>query len=441
MLDRLRAGIGLLLRPSGPPPRLSRRGRVFDISVALVLFIAAIEEGGGSGDATWQSRDDEPREGQQRGGPGAQDELPRPPPVPVRPFLPIEHDQTGWEVVMLLVVLPLVLRRRFPLAALWMVLGTAPLVTEYNAALRVSFYACVIAAYSAAVYSRYPVPALASLPAAALLYSQLRQETLPTVPDGAVPFLILIPIAVAADALRRWKRRADEDRARLSALEREQVDALRRATEHERARIARELHDVVTHNVSVMVIQAGAARKVMDTTPEQAREALLAVEAGGRAAMAELRHVMGLLTMDSDGPDPAGGTDLTPQPDLDRLDELVARVRDTGIPVELTRSGRPRPVPSGVELAAYRVVQEALTNTVKHAAGASSTVLVDYGAEQLRVEVTDTGGAPSASAATGAGHGLIGLRERLAVYGGTLHTGPRPSGGYRVTALIPLEVP
>ncbi|HEX8629033.1 MAG TPA: sensor histidine kinase, partial [Catenuloplanes sp.] len=209
VLDRLRAGIGLLLRPSGPPPRLSRRGRVFDISVALVLFIAAIEEGGGSGDATWQSRDDEPREGQQRGGPGAQDELPRPPPVPVRPFLPIEHDQTGWEVVMLLVVLPLVLRRRFPLAALWMVLGTAPLVTEYNAALRVSFYACVIAAYSAAVYSRYPVPALASLPAAALLYSQLRQETLPTVPDGAVPFLILIPIAVAADALRRWKRRAD----------------------------------------------------------------------------------------------------------------------------------------------------------------------------------------------------------------------------------------
>ena len=223
------------------------------------------------------------------------------------PFLPIEHDQAGWTVVMLLVVvLPLVLRRRYPLAVLWIVLGTAPLVSDYDAALRLSFYACVIAAYTAAVYSPYRVPALASLPVAALLYTQLREPAVPTVPDDAVPFLILIPIAVAADGLRRWKRRADEGRARLSTLEREQAEALRRAAEHERARIARELHDVVTHNVSVMVIQAGAARKVMDATPDQAREALLAVEAGGRAAMTELRHVMGLLTMDSDGPDPAG---------------------------------------------------------------------------------------------------------------------------------------
>jgi signal transduction histidine kinase len=214
---------------------------------------------------------------------------------------------------------------------------------------------------------------------------------------------------------------------------------LGRATEQERARIARELHDVVTHNVSMMVIQAGAARKVVDTTPDQAREALLAIEAGGRAAMTELRHVMGLLTMDSDGPDPAGTTDLMPQPGLDGLPTLIARVRHTGIPVELTTSGRPRPVPPGVELAAYRVVQEALTNTVKHAAGATATVLVEYGADQLRVEVTDTGGASHSPAGTGNGRGLIGLRERLAVYGGTLRTGPRLRGGYRVDARIPLE--
>ena len=264
---------------------------------------------------------------------------------------------------------------------------------------------------------------------------------MPTVPDSAVPFLILIPIAVAADGLRRWKHRADEGRARLAALEREQVEALRRATEHERARIARELHDVVTHNVSVMVIQAGAARKVMDATPDQAREALLAVEAGGRAAMAELRHVMGLLTMDSDGPDPAGGADLTPQPGLDRLGALVQRVRDTGVLVELTVAGQPRLVPPGIELTTYRIVQEALTNTVKHATGATATVIVEYGTDQLRVQVTDTGGTPGASAATGNRHGLIGLRERLAVYGGTLHTGSRPTGGYRVKAQIPLETP
>ena len=184
------------------------------------------------------------------------------------------------------------------------------------------------------------------------------------------PFLILVPIAVAADGLRTWKRRADEGRARLSTLEREQAEALRRAAEHERARIARELHDVVTHNVSVMVIQAGAARKVMDATPDQAREALLAVEAGGRAAMTELRHVMGLLTMDDDdgrpadaGPDAAAG----PGPAARRWSAGSAT---PGLPVELTVAGPPRPLPPGVELTAYRVVQEALTNTVKHAAGA-----------------------------------------------------------------------
>jgi signal transduction histidine kinase len=123
------------------------------------------------------------------------------------------------------------------------------------------------------------------------------------------------------------------------------------------------------------------------------------------------------------------------------LDALVQRVRDTGTPVELTVAGQPRPVPAGIELTAYRIVQEALTNTVKHASGATATVVVEYANDQLQVQVTDSGGTPGASATTGNRHGLIGLRERLAVYGGTLHTGARPTGGYRVTAQIPLEVP
>jgi signal transduction histidine kinase len=367
--------------------------------------------------------------------PGQQ--VPAQPGVFSEPFLPIQHDQGAAAVLLLFVVLPLVLRRRCPLAVLWIVLAIAPWLSDSNPALRLSFYVCVIAAYTAAVYSPYRVPALASLPLAALLYSQLQEPAVPTVPDNAVPFLILIPIAVAADGLRRWKRNADEGRERLSALEREQADALQRAAEHERARIARELHDVVTHNVSVMVIQAGAARKVMDASPDDAREALLAVEAGGRAAMTELRHGMGLLTMDSDESDPTT-TDLAPQPGLDRLEALVQRVRDIGVQVELSTVGQPRPLPSGIELTAYRVVQEALTNTVKHAAGATATVSVGYGADELRVEVTDTGGTPTAPA-SGNRHGLVGLRERLALYGGTLTTGPRISGGYRVTALIPLE--
>lgn len=430
-VGRLRDGAKLLLRRSGPLPSLPRRGQLFDAAVALGLLLTAILAGD-QGDVEHRAQFN------------LDPAVPVPPqvvPVP-DPFLPIENDQTGWTVVMLVVVvLPLIFRRRFPLAMLWLVLGTAPLVSDYDAALRLSFYACVIAAYAAAVYSPYRVPALASLPVAALLYTQIQESAVPTVPDDAVPFLILIPIAVAADGLRRWKRRADEDRARLSTLELEQAEALRHAAEHERARIARDLHDVVTHNVSVMVIQAGAARTVMPTDPDQAREALLAVEAGGRAAMTELRHVMGLLTMDGDGPDPASASSLTPQPGLGRLEALVQRVRETGTPVELTVADEPRPLLPGIELTAYRVVQEALTNTVKHAAGATATVRISYGAELLRVEVTDTGGTPGASAATGNGHGLIGLRERLAVYGGTLHTGPRLTGGYRVTAQIPLAAP
>ncbi|MFC7531757.1 sensor histidine kinase [Actinoplanes sp. GCM10030250] len=194
----------------------------------------------------------------------------------------------------------------------------------------------------------------------------------------------------------------------------------------------------------MMVIQAGAARKVLATGPDQAREALLAVEAGGRAAMSELRHVMGLLTMNAD--DLNGPDQLVPQPGLDRLDALIAGVRAGGVPVDLTVSGRVRPLPAGVELAAYRVVQEALTNTVKHAGGARATVVVDFGGDRLRLEISDTGGTGAGGtahgpAATGDGRGLIGLRERLAVYGGALHAGPQPQGGYRVRADIPLEAP
>ncbi|GDY70951.1 hypothetical protein SAV31267_004360 [Streptomyces avermitilis] len=162
--------------------------------------------------------------------------------------------------------------------------------------------------------------------------------------------------------------------------------------------------------------------------------------------MTELRHVMGLLTVTDEGEGPDERANLAdtaavpaPQPGLDQLEKLVGRVRDTGLPVDLIVTGPPRPLPPGLELAAYRVVQEALTNTVKHASGAAAAVTVEYGPEQLRVEVTDTGGHPGAGAPTGNGRGLIGLRERLAVHDGTLNTSRRLTGGYRVEALIPLE--
>jgi signal transduction histidine kinase len=404
--DRLCELAGQMTRQARRPPRLTRRSRAFDAALALILALIGVRYFtimNAAGTAGW----------------------------------------TGSALLVPLAAAPLALRRRFPLAVLWTVMAVTPLIRHSSQ--DIAFYAgvvCIIAAYSAAAYCSHRVPAIVSLPVAAVVLVILfTNAKLPHFPNGVVAVLVLVPVFAAAYEIRMWRRRVDEGRAKLSTLEREQVEALNHAVEHERARIARELHDVVTHNVGVMVIQAGAARKIMDAAPGQAREALLAVETGGRAAMTELRHVMGLLTMDSDGPDTAATADLVPQPGLNRLEALVSGVRHAGMRVELTVTGQQRPMPPGVELAAYRVVQEALTNTVKHASGATADVVVDYAVDHLRVEVTDTGGRPSATLSSGNGRGLIGLRERLALYGGTLQTGPRPRGGYRVKALIPLEMP
>lgn len=404
MVDRLRRLAGRMTPPTGRLPRATPRSRAFDAASALVLAAGSIHY------VLIMNR--------------------------VGPA-----DWTGSGLLVPLAAAPLALRRRFPLAVLWTVMAVTPLIMRDSQ--DIAFYAgvvCLVAVYSAAAHCVHRVLTLVSLPvAAAVLVVLFTNAKLPHFPNGVVAVLVLIPVFAAAYEIRMWRHRVEEGRARLSALEREQLEALDRAVELERARIARELHDVVTHNVSVMVIQAGAARKIMDVDPDQAREALLAVESGGRAAMSELRQVMGLLTTDAEGPGGDAAAALTPQPGLNRLETLVAGVRQSGMAVELTVTGQPRPVPPGVELAAYRVVQEALTNTVKHASGASAEVVVAYAADRLRVEVADTGGRPSASASTGNGRGLIGLRERLAVYGGTLQTGPRPRGGFRVTALVPLK--
>lgn len=430
-LERLRVVAREAVRntrlPTGPPLRPTRRAWQFDVLVALTLGIATVYYGIDNADVVVVREI----------APGVDHVMPRP------------SGPGGMAFMVTLAVIAsgaLALRRRFPLAVVCIV--TAATVATPQSVLRLTFYAFVIAVYSAAVYSPYRVATLAALPVSVLLVGTSGDSVTPIVPNEYIVLLILVPMAGAALGLRTWKLRTNEGRTRLSALEREQAEALRQAVEHERARIARELHDVVTHNVSVMVIQAGAARKIMKTSPEQAGEALFAVEAGGRAAMTELRHVMGLLTMDSAGEgtdraeDPADeAAELAPQPGLDQMETLIGRVRDTGLAVDLTVTGPPSPLPPGVELAAYRVVQEALTNTVKHASGATAAVTVAYTTDELRVEVTDTGGRPGKGAATGNGRGLIGLRERLAVYDGTLHTGRRMTGGYRVEALIPLEAP
>jgi signal transduction histidine kinase len=425
VVDRLREAARGALRPTGPAPHLTRRGWQFDLAVALAFAVATVYYAIDVADH--QIREVLPGVGEA-----------------------IEPSGTDARVALSALALvtsgALILRRRYPLAVLCTVTCLA-LLTPQDVA-RLTFYPLVVAVYSAAAYSPYRIPTLAAVPAAVLLVYTSGTSTTHVYPyqPGIVPneyvvLWILGPLAMAANGLRTWRVRTDEGRARLTAVEREQTEALRRAVVEERARIARELHDVVTHNVSVMVIQAGAARRVMRAVPDEADEALLAVEAGGRAAMTELRHVMGLLTMDSGDQDASRTESLTPQPGLEQLETLIGRVRDTGLPVVLTITGAARPMPHGIGLTAYRVVQEALTNTVKHASGASATVSVEYGPDRLRVEVSDTGGDPGPGAATGNGRGLLGLRERLSVYDGTLCTGRRLTGGYRVEALIPLEAP
>ncbi|WP_432816215.1 sensor histidine kinase [Streptomyces vilmorinianum] len=415
----------------GVLPRLSRWDAAADASIALVLAVCTVlgDLDRSYVELAWQpERPDVPP-------PVEVPALPvPPPPLPAVQYTlpPVEL----WELVAaVLTALPLLLRRRFPLAVYGAALGATVLLHQGDVAkdaTTVVFASGLIAAYSAALYSPHRKATAVSLCAGVALYAAM--PLVPDVDGALVPVLVLLPVALAAHGLHSWRQRA-------RALREEQQAALRRAVEQERSRIARELHDVVTHNVSMMTIQAGAARKVLDTAPEQAREAMLAVEAAGRSAMSELRHVMGLLTMAADGPDPATDVDLAPQPGLDRLEELARRVRETGVPVELTVRGAPAELPAGVDLAAYRVVQEGLTNAVKHAAGASVSVVVEHAPGELRVEVTDTGGPPRPPAGTGGGRGLMGLRERLAVYGGTLHAGRRPRGGYRVRAVIPVEEP
>ncbi|MEV0284308.1 MULTISPECIES: histidine kinase [unclassified Kribbella] len=263
--------------------------------------------------------------------------------------------------------------------------------------------------------------------------------------------LAAVALAVALVRARRAHARALEERGWL--LERERESAAQSAVDAERARIAQDLHDIVSHNVSVMVIQAGAARHVLGE-PAEAEAALLAVEAAGRDTMTELRHLLGLLAPSADGTASgssgssaasASADELSPQPSLSRLSPLIDRIAFAGLPVEVRISGEPRPLPAGVDVTAYRIIQEALTNALKHGDGVKAEVTVRYTDHALRVEVLNTG--PSvlsggrAPRSEGEGRGLLGLRQRVAVYGGDLDARRRLGGGFRVRAKIPLERP
>ncbi len=388
-----------------------------------------------------------------------------------------------WRAIAAAVVttVPLAARRRFPLAA-FLVLVLGVLVTSRYAT-DVTFLAVVFAAASAVAYSRFRNAALLSVPAAGVLVAVAFWNVAPARHSGAVlrllrplrPVRPLPPLgphlpALGAAPAGSWRlaallvlvslvsitvfSNAMHARDRMRRLRAEHEAATRRAIELERARIASELHDVVTHNVSVMIVQAGAARQVLADSPDDARAAMLAVESSGRAAMTELRHLLGLLSPsaaadgaaaadDAAGDGALAGQDLRPQPGLGQLQSLIDGVTAAGLPVELHVGDVPPGLPPGLDLAAFRIVQEALTNVLKHVGKPRTSVRLDCRDGDFVVEVADDGrpipaAGPVIPAVPGAGRGLLGLRERTALYGGEFDAGPRPGGGWIVRARIPV---
>ena len=231
--------------------------------------------------------------------------------------------------------------------------------------------------------------------------------------------------------ISRRSAQAHEMTRRAENLEREQREAAVRAVAEERQRIARELHDVIAHSVSVMTVQAGAVRRLLRPEQEKEREALETVEATGREALTEMRRLVGLLREEGAMPE------FSPQPGLATMRDLLDTVRSAGLPVDLTVEGAPLELPPGIDLAAYRVVQEALTNALKHGGTAHAWVSVNWGEDELELEVANDGRADGDG--SGGGHGLTGMRERVALYGGKVESGPRDGGGFVVRARLPVS--
>jgi signal transduction histidine kinase len=329
-------------------------------------------------------------------------------------------------------------RRRWPLTVLATVLASmamqsAPLPGGQDSSFQ-AFIALCLAAFGAGMYTS----GRRELAVAMLLPGLLM-----------VAFAVTQGGAFAFDAIPNWfwpagcaaVGRTLSDRKRLvrmledraERLEREREDKARAAVAEERARIAREMHDVVAHNVSVMVVQAGAARRVLESDPVPAKEALLTIEKTGRQTLQEMRRLLGVLRTSEDG------LALAPQPGLGEVGSLIDKLRQAGIPVELREEGDARQLPAGHDLVAYRVVQEGLTNVLKHAGNASVRVTVRFRGDTLELEVVDDGKGPPPDADRSGGHGLFGMRERLALYGGTLQTGPSENGGFALRAMLPLE--
>ncbi len=339
-------------------------------------------------------------------------------------------------VVLALITLPLAWRRRRPLAVLFTITGAVllgSLIAHHtNGMPGAAFFALVIAFYSVGANCDDRRAVLGGGGAILILLSyDLVHGGLGKAhgsrPGAAVVFLLA---GLIGRDLRRRRREVALLRDRASRLEREREERAVAAVEQERGRIARELHDVVAHGVSVMVVQAQAGPRLLGDA-DLARAAFHSIETSGREALVELRRLLGILR--------TGDEQLAigPQPGLGSLGSLVDQVREAGLPVVLRIEGERGLVPPGVDLSAYRIVQEALTNSLKHAGRAEAEIVIRYSPSTLELEIADNG-SPAPAVGNGTGHGLIGMRERVALYGGVLETGVPETGGYEVRARLPL---
>ncbi len=338
------------------------------------------------------------------------------------------------------VTLPVALRRRWPvgvaIALVAVVASQEALNGDITENSVVPLLTAPMAAYGVAAYCdrRRAVVGLAAMVVliwSDVLFSSMRDTSsfLFAALLVAGPWLVGRIVAARGELAAALRDKADR-------LEREQEEQAELAVAGERARIARELHDVVAHNVSVMVVQAAAARRMIDRDPAKAAEALGSVEQTGREALKEMRRMVGML-----GKDDEEGLALAPQPSVEELDWLVERAREAGLDVDLTIEGKKKRLESSVDLSAFRIVQEALQNTLKHAGPARAHVKLSYGDNDVVVEVRDDGrgAGPQQHNGTATGHGLVGMRERVAMLGGEIEAGYRKDGGFGVHAKLPLE--
>ncbi|MFF5611122.1 sensor histidine kinase [Streptomyces cellulosae] len=349
--------------------------------------------------------------------------------------------------VMLLLSVVVALRRRMPerMLLLALVVGFGQLILDVPTG-PADFALLVIVYTVAAVGARWAsrVALTAGLCAAPLAQLRWPNPQAGTAENVALSVILAVPFALAwvlGDSIRTRRAYFAQLEERAARLEKEREAQAKVAVAAERARIARELHDVVAHNVSVMVVQADGAAYVLDAAPDQARKALETISTTGRQALAEMRRLLGVLRT---GEHQEAG-EYVPQPGLQQIEDLVEQCRESGLPVDFKVEGTSRELPRGVELTAYRIVQEALTNTRKHGGpNAGASVRLVYFDDGLGLLVEDDGkGAPhelyEEGGFDGQGHGLIGMRERVGMVGGTLDAGPRPGGGFRISALLPLK--